>query len=41
MQLWFGLGAETSATVDVLWPSGQVSSHEVAADTRVLLNEPR
>jgi hypothetical protein len=41
MQLWFGLGAETSASVEVRWPSGAVSVHPVGINGVVTLTEPR
>jgi len=41
MQLWFGLGTETSASVEVRWPSGTVSVHPVAINGVVTLTEPR
>ncbi len=39
-ELWFGLGAATSATVTVEWPSGAQSVHVLAAGQRHVLGEP-
>jgi hypothetical protein len=37
---WFGLGSATSGTLFIRWPSGQLSSHPLAADQHVVIDEP-
>ncbi|GAB4192000.1 MAG: hypothetical protein Tsb002_21340 [Wenzhouxiangellaceae bacterium] len=40
LALTFGLGSATSATVDILWPSGRSYSFTAPADLALTVNEP-